>query len=165
MSKHDCTAFKNELLPLQRDVLHPVGFPTCPCSGGLHSKVQIHSRQYWNKSCLLHRWGVVGGSLVAAALTMENWNTDFLKSHDWSLRRDSRENNLTDLLSQLSGGAKEIKQMSWREVKGLWTTGARGEDKIQIIKIYKSITGITVILWLNCATQQLQHERGHPQTT
>ena len=49
MSKHDCTAFKNELLPLQRDVLHPVGFPTWAST---RSEVSIAKCRFIHRTAL-----------------------------------------------------------------------------------------------------------------
>lgn len=45
-SKHDCIAFKNELLPLQRGVLHPTGFPTwiSTCSEASTAKCRFNHR-------------------------------------------------------------------------------------------------------------------------
>lgn len=110
--------------------------------------------QHWNKSCLLHRWGAVGCSLVATALILKNWNTALLKSKDWVLKHDLRGEREIELIYFLA--AKQTQLRSCREIKQPPTTEVRGDRELNI---YRSFTGITAILWLDCATQQLQHKR------
>lgn len=59
--------------------------------------------QHWNKSCILHRWGAVGCSLVATALILKNWNTALLKRLSLETWLERRERNWIDLLSGSKG--------------------------------------------------------------
>lgn len=92
----------------------------CPPGPALTQKFQLQSAdsstgQSWNKFCLLHGWRVGGGSLVAKILTMENWNTDLLKSKDWVLKHDLRGETEIELIYFLNTPVEQKKHSKWAE--------------------------------------------------